>query len=106
MLNALMAFLIANTGLPGAPLPVVERERLGGWFAYHEAGRVVLSREVDLSTTIGRSILVHELDHYLRFKAGLPVTEKTAYRAQIAYLRHVGDDPCNYDGRLAREARC
>jgi hypothetical protein len=60
-------------------------------------GKIYLSNTIDLATTEGRSVLVHELVHYLQYQQGLDravscmrALEPSAYAAQAGYLRQHG----------------
>jgi hypothetical protein len=68
---------------------------------YHPDTRTVYVRHgVDLTSTYGKSTLLHELVHFLQYQNGVDrkvacvnALEKDAYRAQAAYLRQKGMEP-------------
>lgn len=68
---------------------------------YHPDTKVIYVRKgVDLTSTYGKSALVHELVHFLQYQRGanrkvacVNALEKDAYRVQAAYLRHKGVEP-------------
>lgn len=120
MILGLMAFVHAETGLPiPAEMPVVSYQprctiqqtfgqRCGdrGVMAYYGNGAIVIDARQTPDTVIGKSILLHEIVHYMQHAAGAPRTERQAYRTQIAYIRFLGENPCRFDGPLAIYAGC
>jgi hypothetical protein len=68
---------------------------------YHPDTKIIYVRKsVDLTSTYGKSALVHELVHFLQYQRGIErkvscvnALEKDAYRVQAAYLRQKGEEP-------------
>lgn len=63
-------------------------------------GKIYLSKNIDLTTPLGRAVLVHELVHYLQYQQGLDrsvacmrALEASAYAAQAEYLKQHGTQP-------------
>ena len=66
----------------------------------YKDGKIYVLNDVDISTTEGKGVLLHELVHYLRYRHGVDKSvacmgklEHAAYRAQANYLREHGQTP-------------
>ncbi len=74
-------------------LPAVARDELGQLGAFHPSnGRIELAANLDLTTTYGQSILLHEMVHAAQAQSGFSPDcrarlEVEAYRAQSTFLR-------------------
>ena len=83
-----------------------------GLYNFHD-GNIYLSRRIDLSTTEGRAVLVHELVHYLQYRQGLDrsvpcmrALEPSAYAAQAEYLRQYGEQALFNEGQVLAVSTC
>ena len=61
-------------------------------------GHILLARDLDTDTTLGRSYLLHELVHAAQYRAGAQTRvrcegelEREAYRLQTSWLRQKGE---------------
>ncbi len=80
----------------------IDRVTVEGLYNFRD-GKIYLSSNIDLATTEGQAVLVHELIHYLQYQQGLErsvpcmrALELSAYAAQAEYLRqHGGQSPFN-----------
>lgn len=75
--------------------------------------RIYVSVAVDLSTEYGKSIIVHELVHFLQFQTGRQAhapcagaLEQPAYQAQKAYMLTHGVKPDFDDFTVASYGQC
>jgi len=85
---------------------------ISGLYDYEE-NRILLSDGLDLSTTKGKAVLVHELVHFLQYRAGddriaqcKNQLESLAYHVEAEYLEAHGDPfPFDHDHFL-KIGRC
>jgi hypothetical protein len=107
-LGDLLAFIAAETAYPvPATCPPVERSaalasapalrsQVGAYVP--ATGRILLAPELDTTSPLGRSYLLHELVHAAQFRAGAHLRvrceaelEAEAYRVQTGWLRIQGE---------------
>ncbi len=79
----------------------------------HEERAVYLAHDVDLATTAGRGVLLHELVHYVQLAGGTDTQvrcqaelEADAYRLQARYLAQHGERPPFSARHVAKVSRC
>ena len=69
----------------------------------HDQDRILVSARIDVNSPYGRSVLIHELVHFIQYRQGaqdqvncLNALEKEAYETQALYMA-AHDIPMNFD---------
>ena len=103
---------LANIMFSGEVPIGYNEEKLLGLFE-HDKGTIYIAESIDLDSTYGKSVLLHELVHYMQFANGLHTKvmcqrelERLAYEVQREYLLENNEKPAFTDMHIVFKSMC